>query len=290
LLPLATYTGTHDLGFMIGLPLGLAMRLDPSKSNRARYRSVYRSAARSLAQRWNPQVGAFQSDTYEGEWGLIIDSAMNAPFLINAGLSIGGHEGARLAALGTQHMKTLARYFVRADGSTIHRLKFDRSTGALIGSTPGQGLSGSSTWSRGQAWAIYGFAQAYGLTRDPEFLSIATRTADYWLRQLPDGCIPAWDFSATDGGAPRDSSASAIAAAGMLHLARVAPNLSSALDYRRSALAALGVLSRRGWTKPKWKNPGILQRQSHAVPIIAREGSYTWGDAYFLQALYSRGT
>lgn len=287
LLPLATYTGTHDLGFMVGLPIGLAMKLDPNKAKRAQYRSVYRRAAASLAKRWNPNVGAIQSDTYEGEWGLIVDSAMNAPLLIGAGQSIGGAEGARLVALGKQHMRTVARYFVRADGSTIHRLKFDRSTGELIGSTPGQGLSSSSTWSRGQAWAIYGFAQAYGLTGDPEFLSIATRAANYWLRQLPDGCVPAWDFNVMNASAPRDSSASAIAAAGLLHLARVAPSAPATGSYRRSALAALGVLARPSWSKPTSRNPGILQRQSHAIPIVAREGSYTWGDAYFLQALYS---
>ena len=150
-------------------------------------------------------------------------------------------------------------------------------TGALIGSTPGQGLSGTSTWSRGQAWALYGFAGASRLTGDPEFLSVATKTANYWLRQLPDGCVPAWDFDVTSGNAPRDSSASAIAAAGLLHFSKVAPRAAGAGAYRRSALTSLGVLARKSWTRPESTNPGILQRQSHAVPIIAREGPYTWG-------------
>ena len=98
---------------------------------------------------------------------------------------------------GQQHMSTLARHFIRPDGSTFHRLTFDANTGALLGTTPGQGLAESSTWSRGQAWAMYGFTQAYTLTGDQQFLKFAAKAPDYWLRQLPNGCIPVWDF---DGG------------------------------------------------------------------------------------------
>jgi unsaturated chondroitin disaccharide hydrolase len=284
LLPLADYRGSHDLGFMVGLPLGLAKSLDPKANRRARYTDVYRQAAQSLATRWNDNVGAIQSDTYEGEWGLIIDSAVNEAFLIEAGQEIGGSTGATLVDRGIRHQKTLIENFLRPDGSTIHRLKFNRTTGELIGSTPGQGLSADSTWSRGQAWAILGFARAYKATGDLQLRDAAVRVADYWLSQLPDGCVPAWDFDVRTPGQPRDSSASAIAAAGLLELSRAARSVPNAAAYKSSALTALGTLARKKFTKPSTKNPGILQRQSHSVPDLATEGSYAWGDAYFLLA------
>ena len=73
LLPLADWEGTHDLGFMVGIPMELGMRLDPNAKRRSAYRGAFLDAARSLSTRWNPNVKAIQSGTYDGQWGLIID-------------------------------------------------------------------------------------------------------------------------------------------------------------------------------------------------------------------------
>lgn len=285
LAPLRTYRGSHDLGFMVGLPFGLATQLDPDPQKQAVYTQIWRQAAASLATRWNPNVKAIRSDYYDGQWGLIIDSAMNEAYMIEAGAAIGGAEGQELTYRGTEHMRTLAKYFVRADGSTVHRQTFNPKSGGLVGAFEGQGLATDSTWSRGQAWAIYGFAKAYTTTRDPQFLAVAQQVSAYWLDRLPAGCVPAWDFDVTTANAPIDSSAAAIAAAGLLVLADADPTGTNAAQYRQWALTALGTLSRPEWTIPDAINPGVLQRQSHAIPTIAQEGSYSWGDAYFLEAL-----
>lgn len=55
-----------------------------------------------------PQVEAIKSGEYGGRWGLIIDSAMNAPMLMEAGAMTGGTAGRRLADRGLRHMLTLA--------------------------------------------------------------------------------------------------------------------------------------------------------------------------------------
>lgn len=284
LLPVARWTGTHDLGFMVGDPARLGARLDPSATRQARYRAAMTTAARSLSTRWNGRIGAVRSGEYGGRWGLIVDSAMNAPLLIEAGAALGGAEGARLQARGLRHMRTLARHFIRPDGSTFHRKAFDPRTGTDLGPVYGQGRSTSSTWARGQAWAIAGFARAYQLTGDALLLDSARRTADFWMGRVGAGCVPAWDLDVTDGGAPLDSSAAAIATYGLLTLADVDPDPGKASAYRAHALSTLATLTAPPFLSGS-AGRGVLQRQAYNIPADRREGSYSWGDAYLLLAL-----
>ena len=67
-------------------------------------------------------------------------------------------------------------------------------TGQPIGGATHQGHSDSSCWSRGQAWAIHGFAQAAINTGDSSFLSLARRLADYAIPRLPADAVPEWDY------------------------------------------------------------------------------------------------
>lgn len=283
LLPVARWRGTHDLGFMVGGPAALGISLDPDSSRGLAYASAMQEAARSLSARWNGKVGAMRSAYYGGRWGLIIDSAMNAPLLMEVGLLYGGADGRALGRRGTQHMLTLAREFVRADGSTFHRLAFNPRTGQRTGVLYGQGLSSTSTWARGQAWAVNGFARAHLMTGDARLLDAARRTADYWISRVPAGCVPAWDLDVTRASAPRDSSAAAILADGLLVLALTDPDDQRAAAYRAYALTALGTLASPAWVPDRGR--GVLVGQSYNVPADAREGTYAWGDAYLLHAL-----
>ncbi len=285
LLPVAGWRGTHDLGFMIGLPVGLARTLDPERA--ALYDRALRVAAESLSSRWNARIGALQSATYAGRWGLIVDSAMNAPLLIEQGQAAGSVAGRRLARLGLAHLITLRRDFVRADGSTIHRQAYDPRTGRLLGPVPGQGLSAASTWARGQAWAIAGFARGYALTGDDRLLEAARRVAAYWTAHVPAGCVPAWDLDVSRDSAPRDSSAAAIAAYGLLTLADAEPDSERAAADRDHAVRTLGTLVAAPWLPAADASGvrGVLQGQTYNVPADRREGTYAWGDAYLLAAL-----
>lgn len=288
-LPVATWTGTHDLGFMVGLPARLGMGLDPSSARQEAYARAILTAARSLSTRWSDQVRALRSGTYGGKWGVIIDSAMNASLLIDAALILGGAEGRELTSRGTEHLLTLARVFVRPDGSTVHRMAFDPVSGKAIGPVPGQGLSTASTWARGQAWAVNGFARGYRLTRNEQLLDAARRTADFWIARVPSGCIPAWDLDIADSAAPRDSSAAAIMADGLLGLAEVDPDRTRATAYRDYANATLGTLASAPWVPTGPGTRGLLQRQAYSIPGDRREGTYVWGDTYLLGALSTIG-
>jgi len=302
-LPMARFRGSHDLGFMVGIPTSLGFALEPGATTRAAYARAEARAARTLALRWNRKVRAIKSADYGDRWGVIIDSAMNAPMLIEVGNRLPGSAGERLRSIGVGHMQTLARDFIRPDGSTYHRIAYDPRTGRRIGPIPGQGRDPrTSTWARGQAWAIAGFAEAYERTGDQQFLDAATRTAQFWMDHVPAGCVPPWDLSIDNPRAPRDSSALAIAAAGLLRLADAidtaqpeepdaageapaeeVPPASGAL--RAYARAALGTLASPGWTTAFSASPGILRRQTLSVPADPREGTYVWGDYYLLDAL-----
>ena len=215
---------------------------------------------------------------------------MNQELLIRGGRLIAESdpvEGARIEQLGIDHLRFLQRHFIRPDGSTAHRITFDTSTGAPIREVEGQGEGPGSTWARGQAWAIDGFARAAALTGDAELLDTARQLADFWIARVPAGCIPTWDLDLVDGprDTPLDASALAIAADGLLALADAEPDGARAETYRTYAAFALGTLARDRSLTDGTENPGLLLRQTYNVPKDPRSGSYTWGDAYLLVAL-----
>ena len=151
-----------------------------------------------------------------GERETIIDSAMNTQLLIWAWRQTGE---VRDRDVATTHLRRLAELLVRTDGSTA-QAAYIGGTRVRIGTR--QGLSADSTWSRGQAWAIYGYAAAAAELDDPSLLATARTLARWWHDRLPGGGVPRWDFDARSG--PRDVSAATIAAAGFARLAELDPD------------------------------------------------------------------
>jgi rhamnogalacturonyl hydrolase YesR len=91
--------------------------------------------------------------------------------------------------------KTLENHF-RSDFSTYHVINYDTINGQMLNSATMQGYADESTWSRGQAWAIYGFTMVYRETANSRYLNAATSAADYYLQNesIPADLIPYWDF------------------------------------------------------------------------------------------------
>src|SRR3954468_21477991 len=180
----ATRTDTHDLGFMIGNTFGNGYRLTGTPS----YLPVIEQAATSLATRYSATVGAIRSWSF-GSWSypVIIDNMMNLTPLL-WGAQHGGDSG--WTGMAVTHANTSIANLIRADGSTFQLADFDPSTGALIKQQTYQGYSDSSTWARGQAWAIYGFTEIYQETGNQAFLSAAETTANYFLSHLPSDLVP----------------------------------------------------------------------------------------------------
>ena len=221
---------SHDLGFQF-LPTtvkGYAM------TGNERYKTVSLYAANLLAGRFNPNGrfirawdegnGAYQGLTS----GLaIIDCMMNLPLLYWAGREM---EDTRFAQIANAHADTVIKEFVRKDGSVSHIVIFDPETGEVIDKPQGQGYAKGSSWTRGQAWAIYGFADAYKNTGKKEYLDTALKVAKYFIGEMEERPVPPIDFKQPPEVDYCDTTAGAIAAAGMTILKEYAESDAEILE------------------------------------------------------------
>lgn len=125
-----------------------------------------------------------------------------------------------LLDIAISHADKTMQHHVRADGSSFHVCDYSATTGEVYLCRTAQGLADTSTWARGQAWGIYGFAEIYALTGNPAYLETSKRMADWFIEHLPEDGLPFWDFDAgyIPNVTPRDSSAATIAASGMVLL------------------------------------------------------------------------
>src|ERR1700722_12092477 len=157
-----------DIGFIIGTSFGNGYRLTGYPS----YKSVLLTTGNSLASLYNPNVGAVRSWTFPpyqppSHFAVTIDSMMQlGPLQWGAGN--GG--SSTWSGIAASHAQTVTTNLVRPDGSTFQVADFNPTTGALMSRGTFAGNSDSSTWARGQAWALYGFVQAYQTSGDPAFL------------------------------------------------------------------------------------------------------------------------
>jgi hypothetical protein len=148
-----------------------------------------------------------------------------------------------LRDIAISHAETTRTHHLRPDFSTVHVVNFDQATGAVKAKMTNQGYGDDSCWSRGQAWAITGFAQTYIWTHSPSFLATARGCADYFLAHLPPSGVPPWDFSApTTSIELTDTSAGIIAVYGMLLLHASLVALGQPSPYLKGALHILSAL------------------------------------------------
>ncbi|MBJ7458762.1 MAG: glycoside hydrolase family 88 protein [Thermoleophilaceae bacterium] len=256
-------TQLHDLGFMYGESSVAAHTRMCSSANAIPECKKLRASgmlatytlvklARTTGQGIIPLGAKTCSDCKNGGAETIVDSMMNLPLLYWATKTTGNKKYRNLAF---KHANWVAANLVRKDGSTYQSASYPRraKTPELEKHTH-QGLRDSSTWSRGQAWSIYGFADAGREFRSRALLRVAERNANYVAAQLPTDGLPPWDYDAP-AGAPRDVSAGVITAAGLFHLANACAAVrEGCVDAKRwSALARKilkGSLARIRTTAP----------------------------------------
>jgi unsaturated chondroitin disaccharide hydrolase len=287
-LRLASHTEskTHDIGFIFShsAVLGWERTRDPA------LRALALRAADSLAGMFHPRaevipVGA-HAEVAAGTDDVTIDCMMNLQLLWWAWQQTGDP---RYRDVALAHARRTAAWHVRPEGGVTQSVHFDPADGSFRRRDTHQGYSPDTTWSRGLGWCAYGFARAYEATREPAFLDVAMRSADYYWRQAPPDRVPFYDFG--DPAIPealRDTSAAAILAAALLLLHRLAPAPPDP-SYRDRAGQVLTSLA-RGYLTPLGPDDprpagmllhGCYNRWTGEAP----EHELIWGDYYLLEAV-----
>ena len=152
-----------------------------------------------------------------------------------------------------------------------------------------QGYSDSSSWSRGQAWGLYGFVMAFRETEDRVFLDQSIRIASYILgnQNMPDDCIPYWDFQTPDiPDAKRDASAAAILASALIDLSTF-PEVQQPEHYLMIAEHIIKSLTAQGYVASRTENENFVLKHSvgNMPGRIEVDVPMIYGDYYFLEAL-----
>lgn len=214
------YNTDHDMGFLWSLTSVAQYKINKNESSRRR--ALH--AANLLAGRFNLAGRFIRAWNGDKKGWAIIDCLMNLPLLYWASEETGDP---RFKHIAVAHAETALKYFLREDGSANHICSFDPESGEFIESFGGQGYKVGSAWSRGLSWAVYGFALSYKYTKKEEFLEGSKRAAKYFYEHLPEDKVPYWDFSLpSNDGEPRDSSAAACAACGLMELADLTDDVS----------------------------------------------------------------
>ena len=202
----------HDMGFLYIPSCVAAYKLTGDEEAK----KTALMAADNLMGRYH-DVGEFVQ-----AWGpfgsaehyrLIIDCLLNIPLFYWASEVTGDKKYDEAAY---KHYKTTMANIMREDGSTYHTFYFDPETGAPVKGVTAQGAADDSCWARGQAWGIYGTMLTHMYKKNPDAIEAFKKMTDYFKKYLPDDYIPYWDLSFTSGDEPRDSSAAAIAACGLI--------------------------------------------------------------------------
>ncbi len=273
------YTGLHhDVGFMWLLSAVADYRLTGNERSQAR--GLH--AAHLLAGRYNPRGKFIRSWNRDRSGWVIVDSMMNIPLLYWASDTIGDP---RFTYVAEDHADTIMAKTVRDDGSCNHIIVLDPANGDLLETPAGQGYAPGSSWSRGQAWALYGFALSYRHTGEERYLATAKRVASYFASQVAlTGDVALLDFRQPAEPVYWDALAGCIAACGMLEIARSCEGTERA-DWITWAIRILKATDERfcDWDIER---DGVVTMCSGAywsekdrhVPMV-------YADYYFLEAM-----
>ena len=267
---------TFDLGFLFYPSFALSYEITTDDY----FRKIALEAANTLTTLLHDKTGFVYDEIDRRTGRTIIDVMMNLPLLWWAYEETGDEKYYNVAYT---HSKRTIEEFIRKDYSTIHVIDFDLETGEIRRKITVQGYSNESCWSRGQAWAIYGFASAYKCTRDEQFLKPAKNIAAYFIKHLIKDCVPYWDFDDPKREV-KDSSAGAIASSALLDLSV----LSGEEEFRDVAISILNSLCDTYLSGED--EEGILKHGCfHKPENMGVNESLIWGDYYFMETLMKVG-
>jgi unsaturated chondroitin disaccharide hydrolase len=319
--PHLTHAGVHDHGFNNVSTYGTLWRLAREQRiaatdwERGVYELALKVSGATQARRWTrlPDGGFIHS--FNGAHSLFVDTmrslrALALGHLLGQPLMEEQDERVSLLERLVQHARATATYNVyfgrgrdRYDvrGRVAHESLFNVANGSYRGPSTQQGYSPFTTWTRGLAWAMLGFAEEIELVEtlddaalqpcggrsgvDAMLVDAARATCDHYIEIAAADGVPYWDAGAPGLAAaegwrdrpadpfndrePVDSSAAAIAAQGLLRLGRVLSRRGAASDadrYEQAGLRVLDTLLAEPYLSTDDRHQGLLLHSVYHWP------------------------
>lgn len=275
---------THDMGFIFGPSCVWGSRLTGS----SQLRDLAIKSATNLRHLYDPvsnAIYAWDEKDYQGV--SIVDTIMNLPILIWASKEV-NQPG--LEDMAIKVADQIATNHIRKDGSTWHVVRWDPEAHEIVEKGTHQGYSKDSCWSRGHAWALYGFANMYRYSGKEQYLATAQKLADYFWNHIDEkDYLPKWDFNFKDDeNEPIDAAAGSIAASGMVLLSEQLKkiNRDASKKWRERGEHLLEALVKNCFYF-RTDEYGIIQGVTVDKPHNSGiNESSMYGDYYFMEALY----
>jgi unsaturated chondroitin disaccharide hydrolase len=316
-----SHTGVHDHGFNNVSTYGNLLRLMHegkipfNEWEQNFYQLALKISGAVQANRWTKIKDGGFIHSFNGPHSLFVDTIRSVrPLILSHAL---GHvlqsEGdVRISLLerAIQHLKATADYSVFYGGGrdtydvwgrTAHESIFNVKDGNFRCPNSQQGYTGFSTWTRGLAWAICGFAEQvewFDAVSETELKAFsgkenilsfmikgAKATCDFYIDNTPADGVPYWDTGAPDlyklgdylnksadpfnDFEPVDSSAAAIAAQGLLRFGRYLQQKGEAETgdrYWQAGLTVLNTIFDEPYLSTDPKHQGLLLHSVYHRP------------------------
>jgi rhamnogalacturonyl hydrolase YesR len=318
--PHISHTGVHDHGFNNVSTYGNLLRLmregktSYNEWEKNFYELALKISGAVQAGRWTPlRQGGF-IHSFNGAHSLFVDTIRSCRALMLShalGHVFQGEGDVKIDLLqrAIHHLQATATYSVYYGegrdhydirGRAAHECIFNVKDGNFRCPNSQQGYTGFSTWTRGLAWAICGFAEElewldtrsddalkpYGGKTEllDTFLKAARATCDFYIDYTPVDGVPYWDTGAPglyklgdylnkpadpfNAFEPVDSSAAAIAAQGLLRLGHYlrAKNDATAERYWQAGLVTLNTLLDEPYLSTQPTHQGLLLHSVYHRP------------------------
>ena len=317
--PHVTHFGVHDHGFNNVSTYGNLRRLalegrtQDSVDQVRFYEMALMASGAVQAARWSRlHDGTGFIHSFNGPHSLFSDTVRSCRALVLAhllGHCLMGENDQRISLLerATQHLINTAQYNVYfgegrdtydVRGRVAHEGIFNMTDGQYRCPSTQQGYSPFTTWTRGLAWILLGFAEELecyralpeeafdGFVRQRPLVEMMKRTAqavaDYYLAQTALDGIPYWDTGAPglahmgdylarpaepdNPHEPVDSSAAAIAAQGLLRLGHILGRKTTGRTYYQAGLTVARTLLQTPYLSEETKHEGLLLHSVYHRP------------------------
>ncbi len=320
--PHVTHMGVHDHGFNNVSTYGNLWRLiaegrlEAEAWEREFYELALKASGAVQASRWSTTAdGGGYIYSFNGPQSLFVDTIRSCRALALAhqlGHVLCGEQDEVVSLYDRvlQHAAATAGYNIYygegrdaydVRGRVAHESLFNTNNGVYRAPSSQQGYSPWTTWTRGLAWAMLGFAEqlefaatlpddAFEVLGDRAeaeamMLQAATATCDFYIEQTPTDGIPYWDTGAPGLAAmgdylerpaepynvhePVDASAAAIACQGLLRLGRVLADrgeADAAGRYEQAGLRTLATLLAEPYLSTAAEHQGLILHSVYHRP------------------------